>query len=462
MSQETLDLRRFIRIVRRHKLLMGVAVAVGCLACGAYAVLKPSMVTSTALVLLSPSGQAAQSAIAVAGNGGPDPYTQTQEVIAKSTPVLQGALHDVRPATMSIDELRDNVTTGSQTAFIISVSVKARHAADAVANANAVARSYIAHIGSRGNAGGAVQSQLLQPASRGTGSGLIKRTVTYAVYALLGALFGAVIGAIIALSIDRSDRRLRSRDEIANSIGVPVLASFPVGHPSGPGGWTRLLEDYKPGAMHALQLRKTLQQLEMAAEVNFGRPGGRRWSFTVLSLVTDPGALALGPQLAAFAATQGIRTTLIVAQQDATVTASLRTACAGLPTSPKWLGNLRVLVSDGDMEGAVNADPEGDVGVHRDATLAVVVGVVDGRNPQLPDTMRSTATLLGVSAGAATADQLARVAVSADSGGREITGILVADPDSADATTGLLPQLGRRAGRRPATRMTGIATEIRR
>ena len=91
MSQETLDLRRSIRIVRRHKLLMGVAVAVGCLAFGAYGVLKPSTVTSTALVLLSPTGQAAQSAIAVAGTGGPDPYTQTQEVIAKSTPVLDGS-----------------------------------------------------------------------------------------------------------------------------------------------------------------------------------------------------------------------------------------------------------------------------------------------------------------------------------------------------------------------------------
>ena len=59
-------------------------------------------------------------------------------------------------------------------------------------------------------------------------------------------------------------------------------------------------------------------------------------------------------------------------------------------------------VSDGDVEGAVNADPEGDVSDYRDAALAVVVGVVDGRNPQMPDAMRSTATLLGVSAGAAT------------------------------------------------------------
>ena len=96
------------------------------------------------------------------------------------------------------------------------------------------------------------------------------------------------------------------------------------------------------------------------------------------------------------------------------------------------------------------------------ATLAVVVAVVDGRNPQVPDTIRTTATLLGVSASAATADQLARVAVSGVSDGREITAILVADPDSADATTGRLPQLGRRIQRRPPTRITGIATEIRR
>ena len=188
----------------------------------------------------------------------------------------------------------------------------------------------------------------------------------------------------------------------------------------------------------------------MAAGVNFGRGNGR-WSFTVLSLSSDPGALALGPQLATFAASQGIPTALVVAlQQDATVTAALRTACAAPPASSEWPAHLRVLVSDSEVEE------------QSDAELAVVVGVVDGRNPQVPDMMRTTATLLGVSAGAATADQLARAAVSAVSDGREITGILVADPDSDDATTGRLPQLGRRGQRRLPTRMTGIATEIRR
>ena len=295
-----------------------------------------------------------------------------------------------------------------------------------------------------------MQAQLLQPATS-AGTGRLKQVINYGTYALLGALLGALIGVIVAAAISRSDRRLRERDEIANSIGVPVLASFPVGHPSNAAKWTRLLEDYKPGALHALQLRNAIQHLEMAAaEVRFGSGNGR-WSFTVLSLSSDPRALALGPQLAVFAASQGIPTALVIGpQQDATVTATLRTACAAPPTSSKRPGHLQVIVSDEDVE------------VPRDVTLAVVVAVVDGRNPQVPDTMRTTATLLGVSAGAATADQLARVAISAVSDGREITGILVADPDSDDATTGRLPQLVRRTTHRMPTRVTGIATEIRR
>jgi len=449
MSQETLDLRRSIRIIRRHKLLMGVTVTLGILAGGAYATLKPPAVTSTALVLLSQSGQAAQAGAQAAANGGPNPWTTTQLVIAKSNPVLTGALPHIKPA-MSIDQLRKAVQIGTETQYILSVSVTTETGADAATDANAVAASYIAYIGSPNNSVGQVQAQVLQRATTGTGSGLIKQIMTYAIFALLGAVLGTAIGAVIALARDRSDRRLRQRDEIANSIGVPVLASFPVGHPSDPGQWTRLLKNYKPGALHALQLRKTLQQLEMAAGVNFGRGNGR-WSFTVLSLSSDPGALALGPQLAAFGASQGIPTALVIAlQPGATVTAALQTACAAPPASSEWPAHLQVLVTDSEVERQL------------DAELTVVVGVVDGRDPQVPDMMRTTATLLGVSAGAATADQLARAAVSAVSDGREITGILVADPDSDDMTTGRVPQLGRRDQRTLPTRMTGIATEIRR
>jgi capsular polysaccharide biosynthesis protein len=447
MSEQTLDLRRSIQIVRRHRLLMGIAVVLGLLAGAAYVVLNPPMVTSTALVLLPQTGQAALNGAAAAANGGPDPYTATQMVIAKSNPVLLTALPHVRPA-MSINELRGQVAIGNLTPYIISVSVKGKTTADAAANANVLAKSYISYIGSANSPGGKISAQLLQSATSATGSEPVKQI---AIFALLGAIAGALIGALIAIAISRSDRRLRERDEIANSIAVPVLASFPVRHPSDPKDWTKLLEDYNPEAMDALQLRRALKQLEMAAaEISISSQNGR-WSFTVLSLSTDPRALALGPQMAIFAASQGISTALVIGpQQDETVTATLRTACAVPPTSSKLPSNLRVLVTDGD--GVVPPD----------TVLTVAVAVVDSRNPQIPETIHTTAALLGVSAGAATADQLARVAVNAASNGREITGILVADPDSDDATTGRLPQLGRRGHHRMPTRMTGIATEIRR
>ena len=380
--------------------------------------------------MLSQSGTAALNGAAAAANGGADPYTQTQEVIAKSNPVLLAALPNVRPA-MSLNELRNDVAIGNLTPYIISVSVQAKTAAEAAANANVVAQSYISYIGSASSPGGQVPAQLLQSATPSTGSSLRQQYLIYALYALAGAILGALVGVIAALAISRNDRRLRERDEIANSIGVPVLASFPVDRPSDAGKWIRLLEDYKPGALHALQLRKALQTWKPAAtEVNFGSDNGR-WSVTVLSLSSDSRALALGPQLAIFAASQGISTALVIGpQQEAAATATLRTACAAPPASAGRPRNLRLLVTDGDVE------PQPDT------ALTVVVAVVDSRSPQLPGPIRTTSALLGVSAGVATADQLARVAVNAATSGCEITGILVADPDTADATTGRLPRTG--------------------
>jgi capsular polysaccharide biosynthesis protein len=447
MSQQTLDLRRSVQIVRRRKLLVGIVVALGILAGAAYAELSPPVFTSTAEVLLSQSGQAAQNGAAAAAAGQPDPFTATQVVIAKSNPVLLGALPAARPA-MSVEDLGRDVQVGSLTPFVISITVRGKTAADVEATADAVAQSFIRYVGSANSPGGAVPAQLLQSATSATGPNPVKQIV---IFGLLGAIAGALIGIVIALATSRSDRRLRERDEIANSIGVPVLASFPVDHPAGVRGWAKLLDDYKPEALHALQLRRVLQQLEMAAaEVRLGSQK-RQWSFTVLSLSSDPRALALGPQLATFAASQGIPTALVIGpQQDVAVTATLRTVCAAPSASSNRPRDLRVLVADSDVEE------------QPDAVLTVVVAVVDSRSPLVPDTIRTTAALLGVTSGVATADQLARAAVSAAAAGREITGILVADPDPDDTTTGHLPQLGRRAQRRMPTRMTGMTTEIRR
>jgi hypothetical protein len=140
-------------------------------------------------------------------------------------------------------------------------------------------------------------------------------------------------------------------------------------------------------------------------------------------------------------------------QQDEGATAALRTACEASPLPATLVGLLRLVVSDDALP-----DRQERIG------LTVVVTVIDSRAPKMPATMRTATTLLGVSAGRVTAEELARaaVAVAAGAGGREVAGILVADPEPSDKTSGRVPQLMRPARRRLPNRLKGVVAEIRR
>ena len=458
MSQQALDLPRAVQTVRRHRNLVGIVAVLGLLIGAAYATLYPPMFTGTALILLPQDLQSAQSVQngSATGNSTIDTLTSVQVVVAGSDPVLSGALQNVSPP-ISFTKLRSEVKVTSTTSGIISISAKGTSAAEADATANAVADSYASYVSGK-NTPVYVVARVLQRATNATGSSRLTALVSTA---LIGALVGALLGIIVSLLISRKDRRLRERDDIANSIGIPVLSSVPVGHPSDAAGWTRLMEDYKPAAVDAWQLRTSLQQLGMTEHNLLGRPpyngGGGGFSLAVVSLSSDPRALALGPQLAVFAASQGIPTALVIGpQQDTNATAALRTACAVPPSASSKLPSLlQVTVSD-----------DGKAAGQADAALVIVVVVVDGEVPEIPDTIRTTATVLGLTAGVATAEQLARAAVVAAADGRELTGILVADPDSADRTNGRIPKPVQPRRRKltigPKGIAEGIATEIRR
>jgi hypothetical protein len=226
---------------------------------------------------------------------------------------------------------------------------------------------------------------------------------------------------------------------------------MPVMHDSDAAAWNRLFDEYEPSVVLAWQLRKLLRQLGLANARENGAEGGAL-SLAVLSLSSDKRALALGPQLAAFAASLGIKTALAVSQeQDPATLATLYRVCATPPDAvPPRRRPLRTLVVSG-REAAEAADAE----------FVVLVIVSDDANRRLPDTMRTDLTVLGVSAGSATAEQLARIAMAADADGRGIAGILVADPDPTDGTSGRIPQLAK-IQRRIPTRVTGIPTESRR
>ena len=424
MSNQALDLRRSLQILRRHKVFVAASAVLGIGAGLGYAVLTPPMLTSTASVYLPSTVH----------------DISTQVFIATSDPVLAGALRTL-DSSESPPTLRSAIQVKNVTTNIIAFSAPGKTAAQAERTADAVAKSYVTYIDAPSRPGPPVQARILTSAKAAGASGpsKVKHWLTYGA---LGALAGLLIGSIVVLATRRRDRRLQERDEIADSIGVPVLTSVRADHhPTDAPGWRKLFEDYEPGVVDAWRLRKALRQLWPVGAIESDSKTGGWCSLAVLSLSSDPKALALGPQLAAFAASLGIPTTLVVGpQQDTNAAAMLRTAC----TAPVSRASLRVAVSDQDKTDRLEG-----------ADLVVVVAIVDGDKPQVADTMRATATVLAVSAGAATAEQLARVATSAASDGRDIAGTLVANPDPADHTTGRVPELSRPAHKRMPNRMIG-------
>ncbi len=419
MTEQPLNLRRSLQILGRHLITLAVFTLLGGLAGAGYVALHPPARASSALVLLPSSTR----------------NIPTQIVIATSAPVLAGAAGSIHPA-ISLAAL-DNQVTATITVFdVLSINAQARSTSQAESIANAVARSYVAYTNGPGNRGGRLWAGILRAAIPTPGTSLLAQLL---ITGVTGAVAGMAAGMVGILAVGRGDRRLRWRDQLADAIGVPVLMSVWVRRPSGPADWAALLADYDPDAADTWRFRRALRYLGLD-DPQAG--GSGRFSITVLSFASDQRALALGPQLAVFAATQGVRTELVISPRQDDSIAALCAACES-GVSPGRPGRLRAIVADHD-------DP-----VLPGAVLTVIVAVMDDERPQLGRLWRTDATLLGVSSGAVTAEQLAQAAAAAATDGRDITGILLADPDPADQTTGRFPQLERPIKNSMPTRMTG-------
>ena len=216
------------------------------------------------------------------------------------TPSSKAALPNISPA-MTLAELRSAVAASNPTGAIIAIDGHSTSDAQAVEIANAVAKSYVAYVTVPGSPAGRVNASLLQPAVSSTGDSRVEGILPSA---LIGIIAGALIGFIVALARGRNERRLRQRDSIANALGVPVLAAMPVMHATDAAAWTRLFDEYEPSVVLAWQLRKLLRRLGIANTRDNGGESGVL-SLAVLTRSSDKRALALGPQLAAFAASLG-------------------------------------------------------------------------------------------------------------------------------------------------------------
>jgi len=404
MSAQQLDVKKSWQAIRRHRLLVVIGAVVGLLLGVAFAFVRPPMYSAAALVVLPPP------TVVAGGSTAGSQSIDTQRYIAESGPVLHSAGQNLEPP-LSTEVVRERVKASAVTDDVIRIEAKGTSARQAVKLANSVAQVYLVFVTTDkqlpGDLGKRTGARLLEGAAEAHGGSKLLHAATYGG---LGVLLGAIAGAIIVLARARGDRRLRMRDEIADAVGLPVLASVSSYPAQDPSDWADLLQNYHPTAVDAWSLRKTLHHLELDVK------GGPATSLTVISFADDEKARSLGPQLAAFASTFGVTSSLVIEQH--------------------------------------HEEPRGSV------ALDIYLTLVDRADPQL-EGERTTRTIIALSAGTVTAEELARLAVVITADDRTIDGIVVTDPDPFDRTIGRVAQSQRRSGSRLPTLLTGTARRTR-
>ncbi|MET9274977.1 hypothetical protein [Kribbella sp. NPDC003557] len=402
MSAQQLDVKKSWQAIRRHRLIVAAVAAVGLLGGIAYGLAVPAMHTATSLVVLPPPPATDAEKATQAGAQSID----TQVFIAESEPVLKSAGQNLSPA-LTTDQVRDRVKVTAVTQDVIKIDAKGQTAQESMQLANAVAGIYLVYVTSAqnlpGDLGKKTGARVLEQATSARGGNVF---VHLGILGALGALIGAAAGSVGVLAKARGDRRLRMRDEIADAVGLPVLASVSSYQATDRSDWAYLLEHYSPTAVEAWSLRKTLHHLGL--DVRDGAPV----SLTVLSFTGDDKALPLGPQLAALANSIGITASIVV---------------------------------------DTHQEPPGS------SALTIHLVVVDRDAPHLADAEQTTNTIVALSSGVVTAEELARLAVAAAANDRTIDGLVVTDPDPTDRTIGRVSQSTRRTSSRLPTLLTGTA-----
>jgi capsular polysaccharide biosynthesis protein len=388
-----------------------VIAVLGLLGGAALGLLGASRPSASALVLLPP--QNPNSAGAVTDD------VKTQTVVATSAPVLAPAINTLTPPLTGPqqEELKVSVTTVSDNIF--RIRVQAPQNAQALQLANAVATSYIQYVGKYKLAFGTPVQ--LGSASLAVPSSTAKRAITSGI---IGLVVGAFVGVIIFLVRSRRDFRLRRRSDISAAIGVPVLAAIEAEHNKSITEWTRFLEHFQPSPTAAWNLRRVLYQL--LPEDFQGKV-----TIRVACFAHDRAAFAAGPLLAMAADDLDLPTDLDPGMHEAL--APLRAAWA----NAERLGRADQIPAQGTADQDLwKRTWDGRVGKHRQLVISLLA--LDRSQPDWPPFVGPS--LLSVSAGFAGADDLARLALAAADGGREIDGILLINPEPGDGSAGVLPE----------------------
>ncbi len=152
MSEQPVDLKRFLKVFWRKRLIVCVFVIVGLLCGVAHVALRPPLPAARALVVVP-------TVPATSSSGAPVDDTPTQIIIATSAPVLAAAGAAVSPS-ISPSVLRRQITVTALSADVLQFQVSAPTAAEAEKLANAEVTGYIAYINRTNvsNTGGVVSA----------------------------------------------------------------------------------------------------------------------------------------------------------------------------------------------------------------------------------------------------------------------------------------------------------------
>lgn len=437
MSGQELDVRRSWRALRRHRRIVAASALAGMAGGVLLGALFPPMHTATSLILLPPP--AVSTTETVPTTHGID----TQVLVAVSEPVLTSAGENLDPP-LDTETVRERVEVAAVTDDVLEINGRGTSAAQAITLTNAVAEVYLVYATTEQNLpddlGIRDGARVLQKATSASGgSGILH----FGIFAVLGIVVGGLAGSVGVLIGTHRDRRLHLRDEMANSVGIPVLASVSSLRARSASDWANLLERYRPSAVDGWSILRLLRSLDVGPthdDDDAGTPRGTV-SIAVITFSDDEKAATLGPQLAAYARSAGISTSLVV---DVTVAAAH--ALLGEPPN--------------DPAVAAGTKPARNGKNHHaddDLDLRISMIVVDRSDPQLAEAHRSDKTIVGISSGAVTAEDLARLAVLAAADHRELDGLVVLDPDPTDRTAGRVPHTTRAGETRLRTTFTGPA-----
>jgi capsular polysaccharide biosynthesis protein len=490
LTEQLLDVKGSLRVVRRHWRTVAVFALAGVLAAAAYEVLRPPTYHATSLVLLPGSQSTGTSASSGPSRNG----VTTDGRIATSAAVLAPAGRTV-DAKLSLAELQSRVTTSTAASGVLGVTATGSSPAQAEALANAVANQLVQFVTTSGTGSSAaelaglqaqesqlesqiadVQKEIDAARQRQTAVGPTSTPGQQAA-ALVGQLTSEQTTLELQLDSVKSQVGQTKQDVASANQGTVVIQKATTAE--GRSVFSRaliviagLLAGLFVGGLVVLAVRRRDPRLwtrdELAAAVGSpvvlsleapARRTTKEWAallarhqptpqeewnvrralrelgageggvadLLAVSLDGDVPGLVQVVKVAVAAAGSGLRTELAMVAAD--------DAAAGLEAACGWFGTGGQDPRRGLVVYRGLPQPSGS-----EADLRVLAVVADPAEPVLPTFQLGTAVaVLSVSSGYASTDPLARVAIAAADAGAPLRGVLVANPGSEDVTVGRVP-----------------------